>query len=91
MGHRMRGIQSLLTGTALLLSACGGTATPAAVKLTMASSTTAASQLPFWMAVDGGLFKQNGLDVSPAHRHRWLEHHGDAAVGRGAGGSRRRR
>jgi NitT/TauT family transport system substrate-binding protein len=33
-------------------------------KLTLASSTTAASQLPFWMAVDGGFFQRNGLDVA---------------------------
>lgn len=33
-------------------------------KLTLASSTTAASQLPFWMAVDGGFFRRNGLDVA---------------------------
>jgi len=34
------------------------------VKLTLASSTTAASQLPFWMAADGGFFQRNGLDVA---------------------------
>jgi NitT/TauT family transport system substrate-binding protein len=53
--------------------AASGTAKPAAEakpaasglpKLTMALSTTAASQLPFWMALDGGYFQKNGLDVT---------------------------
>jgi NitT/TauT family transport system substrate-binding protein len=45
-------------------SAAAKPAASGLVKLTMASSTTAASQLPFWLAVDGGFFQKNGLDVT---------------------------
>ena len=44
--------------------AASGPAASGLTKLTLASSTTAASQLPFWMAVDGGFFQRNGLNVS---------------------------
>jgi NitT/TauT family transport system substrate-binding protein len=47
-------------------AAPAGSASAAAglTKITLASSTTAASQLPFWLAVDGGYFQRNGLDVA---------------------------
>ncbi|HEX6512956.1 MAG TPA: ABC transporter substrate-binding protein, partial [Chloroflexota bacterium] len=54
---------------ALALAGCGApaaapSASRAPTKLAMAMSTTAASQLPFWVAADGGYFQKGGLDVA---------------------------
>jgi len=63
-GSGLVGISAIAAFGILLLAACGSSAPPAPTKLAYALSTTAASQLPFWLANDAGYFQKNGLDVS---------------------------
>jgi NitT/TauT family transport system substrate-binding protein len=64
---------SIVAALGVLMAACGPAATPAPaaapttpppVPLHVSYSNVIADNLPEWMALEGGFFKQNGLDVT---------------------------
>jgi NitT/TauT family transport system substrate-binding protein len=58
------GVAAAAAGLLLLASACGSSAGGSSSQITISYSEVSASELPLLIAVDGGYFKQQGLDVS---------------------------